>query len=69
MTNPCHICILRVVCTQMCDEKENYITLVKNAVQQNLGNNKVHKYLQMRKNNTKELRTILFRRYERKGED
>lgn len=68
MINPCDICILKVVCTEMCHEKENYITLVKNAVFQNLGNYKVHKYLQMRKNNSEELKTILFRRYERKGE-
>jgi hypothetical protein len=67
MINPCDICILKVVCTEMCHEKENYMTLVKNAVFQNLGSYKVHKYLKMRKNNSEELKTILVRRYERKG--
>ena len=47
MTNPCDICIIRVVCTEMCHEKENYITLINTAVRQNLGSSKVHKYLQI----------------------
>ena len=35
MKNPCDICICKVMCTEICPEKENYLALIKNAITQN----------------------------------
>jgi len=34
MKNPCDLCIVKVNCTQICWEKENNQTLLRNAIQQ-----------------------------------
>ena len=34
MQNPCETCIVRVNCTQICPEKENYTTLLNHAYMQ-----------------------------------
>jgi hypothetical protein len=35
MKDPCEECIVKVNCTQVCPDKENYKILLRNAVEQN----------------------------------
>jgi L-lactate utilization protein LutB len=74
MKNPCDICILKVTCTSVCPEKENYKTLLQTAIRQNSSNAKrgipagsnFRKYASMNHSNETETMKISIRRFKRR---
>jgi len=67
MTNPCDICILKVICTKVCYEKNNYTSLVTNAVRLNKGYALFHKFLEVKINNSKEITKIYNRKHRKEN--
>jgi hypothetical protein len=70
MENPCKECLVAPTCSQICWEKQNYTTLLKDAIRKqssyivpNLKRNRFHKvYLQKSMINTTDLCKIQSRR-------
>ena len=62
MKNPCSDCLVKVNCTQICPDKENFKTLLKNAMSsyvpaliQNPGHHKMFSlYRRLEEENTRE---------------
>ena len=76
MKNPCDICICKVMCTEICPEKENYRALIKNAIRQNSysergiripKNSNFRKYLEMQQQHFKDTAKINVRNYKKRG--
>jgi hypothetical protein len=77
MKNPCDICIIKVNCTSICSEKENYVTLIQAAVYQNSFHPKTGRpaapnymeYIKTKNKNIDETMEITLRNYEKRGGD
>jgi hypothetical protein len=75
MKNPCDICICKVMCTEICQEKENYLTLIKHAIIQNshlkrgirISNHNSRKYLKMQQQHYSDTAQIYVRNFNKKG--
>lgn len=75
MKDPCDKCVVSTVCSEICDEKRNYATLLSNAVMQNRhilvrdpfshNHKKFKKYLTLQSEHMKTLSKIRQRKSER----